>query len=573
MKNLFLLCTCVLLYNSANELVAQDQGASKQVKTDQYCQFIYVESNATTKVANKGVQPMSANACGNYYVNVFFHFIRDNNGSTGQPVSRISQYMNILNGAYNGRNVFFANKGYDEIKNSTWAATNFNHFNLGAYSGTNNQSNALNIYLFRDDKSGGGGIAYTPGTSLGIGGGDQYAASYSLTNVLAHEVGHNLNLLHTFHWTFSGEQNAPTTCVEDPNGSNGSTCGDLVADTPADPNINFTNNGNCSSPMTIVANGGITYHPSVTNIMSYATANCLSTFTTGQASRFQSALNSLSVLQPVQQISIAVSGPSAICSATNFTLLGVPPGATITWSTSSNIQIVSGQGTSSTNLQPSSGGSGTGTITATASICGTTYNTSIFYVNVGAPVISSFKVNGQPFTNGNICKNSQQSIEALPFNSFNSYTWSISSGVASHASLSSSGNTALFQAYYAECFGVSVTAQNACGSVQTGLSFCAQNCFAKYTVQPNPVKDQFAVEFDQTDNAAALPDELDLLSESSLRPLRTVDVQAEYKNNRLINGNSIVLNVKDLPRGTYYLHIKNSRNSESPVDKIRIILE
>src|SRR5690606_24341999 len=124
------------------------------------------------------------------------------------------------------------------------------------------------------------GLATTPGTSMVIGGGDAFAANYTLSNVLAHEVGHNLNLLHTHDWGI---------CQELPDGSNGTTCGDLVTDTPADPNINFSNAGNCANPFTM-NHGGFTYNPDPRNIMSYATPNCLNLFTVGQGARMRDAL-------------------------------------------------------------------------------------------------------------------------------------------------------------------------------------------------------------------------------------------------------------------------------------------
>ena len=400
-----------------------------------------------------------------------------------------------------------------------------------------------------------------------MGGGDAYANNYAFSGVLVHEVGHCIGLLHTHHGTDPNDNGDPVSSPENPNGSNGATSGDFIADTPADPNIHGLNYGNCTSYSR--TENGITYNPNPQNFMSYATPNCLSMFTAGQVAVFRDALNFQSNVQSIQQLSASINGNGAVCSSNVYTIQGAAPGATVTWSVSPNIQIVSGQGTTSVTLQAT--GSGTGTVGASVSICGTTYNASTIAVNVGSPTISGFKVNGQPFSNGNICQNSQQYIEALS-SPYNTYAWSIQSPNPSHASISSSGNTAIFQAYYAECFGVSVTAQNSCGSTQSGLTFCAQNCYARYTVYPNPAQDQVSVEFEQIDNAEALPDEIMLMAENSTKPVKTVNVQDDYQNKRLLNGKSVMINVKDLPRGTYYLHIRNNRNQENPIDKIRILL-
>ena len=116
----------------------------------------------------------------------------------------------------------------------------------------NHRSDAINIYLFRSDKpdSLSGGIATLPGTRVAISGGSFWEPNYTLSNVLSHEVGHALNLLHTHQGT-----DGSAGCAENPDGSNGTTCGDEVADTPADPNINFSNAGNCINPFTIVSGG------------------------------------------------------------------------------------------------------------------------------------------------------------------------------------------------------------------------------------------------------------------------------------------------------------------------------
>lgn len=80
-----------------------------------------------------------------------------------------------------------------------------------------------------------------------------------------HELGHCLNLLHT-HSTSNG--------IEYINGSNCSTAGDLVCDTPADPELNSTN---VDSSCNYFGGGG--YNPLTNNIMSYSPFGCREHFT------------------------------------------------------------------------------------------------------------------------------------------------------------------------------------------------------------------------------------------------------------------------------------------------------
>ena len=97
-------------------------------------------------------------------------------------------------------------------------------------------------FLLENDDWNMGKASGIPGTSVVIGG--MYNTTPMVTsNVLVHEVGHLLNLFHTFHGCEGGGTDCsgnpvPSECLENPNGSNGITCGDFVADTPADPFIN-----------------------------------------------------------------------------------------------------------------------------------------------------------------------------------------------------------------------------------------------------------------------------------------------------------------------------------------------
>lgn len=105
-------------------------------------------------------------------------------------------------------------------------------------------------------------------------------------SVLAHEIGHFFGLKHTFEG--SGIENA--------NGDNSSTAGDLVTDTPADPyNANEETssyvNDDCEFINTDKDANGDYYDPDVSNLMSYyGNCYCLK-FTEGQYRRMVSFYN------------------------------------------------------------------------------------------------------------------------------------------------------------------------------------------------------------------------------------------------------------------------------------------
>lgn len=117
---------------------------------------------------------------------------------------------------------------------------------------------------------------------------------------------------------------------------------------------------------------------------------------------------------------------------------------------------------------------------------------------------------------------------------------------------------------------IGVTASNACGTSNRTIAFAA---YSGYKVYPNPTKNTAYVEFDNMAQAELLPEEIRLLSEKSTNPIQTIKVQDSYNRKSFKNGNQLELDVKNLPRGTYYLHIVNSKRKDLETDIIRLLLE
>jgi len=104
---------------------------------------------------------------------------------------------------------------------------------------------------------------------------------------LTHEMGHYFGLYHTFETYFG---------VEDPNESNCSLTGDLLCDTPSDPNGNINDQCQYLGPYSIDYYGAeMLVHPLIDNIMSYYKVygkECRTSFTIDQYSRMSGwALN------------------------------------------------------------------------------------------------------------------------------------------------------------------------------------------------------------------------------------------------------------------------------------------
>jgi hypothetical protein len=142
-------------------------------------------------------------------------------------------------------------------------------------------SNTINIYLVDGIKAPGGGLLC--GLSkfpFQADPDERYIMldkECAITEVtLVHELGHFYGLLHTHEDRFGREL---------VNGNNCHFAGDLICDTPADPNLVLPNSlYNCNYIGRRVDINGDLYRPSVQNFMSYAPPYCQQQFSRNQKS-------------------------------------------------------------------------------------------------------------------------------------------------------------------------------------------------------------------------------------------------------------------------------------------------
>lgn len=101
--------------------------------------------------------------------------------------------------------------------------------------------------------------------------------------VVAHEVGHYFYLFHTFGGSLFGQLTEELV-----DGSNCTTTGDLICDTPADPYPEvLVDPSDCQYNSTFADANGDIYQPLTDNIMSYYPIPCWENFTNGQITRMQ----------------------------------------------------------------------------------------------------------------------------------------------------------------------------------------------------------------------------------------------------------------------------------------------
>jgi len=313
-----------------------------------------------------------------YAIGIFLHIMRRSNGTGGQTQQEVTTAFNTLASDYQPYNIHFVLLGTDEImSDNLYNQTNFcadtncntdlNGDGKFDVFSPNSHVNAIDIYLFANDRLNFGLAANIPSTALVIGG-NAFNTNLVGSHILSHEIGHCLGLFHTFHGTDRAHE--AVGCAEFVDGSNGTTCGDFVQDTPADPSYIYscgtqnTCTWNCSS--SYIDGHGAHYNPDTHLFMAYTFPNCMNHHTAGQMARIFSTIANSSLLQNAL---VSISGPSQICSQGTYTtnLLAFD---TIVWTYSSNLQKVQTVNGSIT-LRPV--GNGWGTINATVTINSSQY--------------------------------------------------------------------------------------------------------------------------------------------------------------------------------------------------------
>jgi PKD repeat protein len=217
------------------------------------------------------------------------HIITNDDGSGGIDISDVISELNEVNTYF--ENSFVEFYVCDEVNyiNSS-SLYDFDSDTQQDLLFSNHQENILNVYFVNDISFGSGGACgytYLPGNT------NQYYDAVVMDNdcttsqsgtTLTHEMGHHLNLIHTH-----GPQNGTLT-DELVIGTNCSVAGDLLCDTPADPQLGYSNvnDVNClyseSGPPTTDAQGNL-FDPDTSNIMSYAPQECTNTITDQQYAR------------------------------------------------------------------------------------------------------------------------------------------------------------------------------------------------------------------------------------------------------------------------------------------------
>jgi len=218
---------------------------------------------------------------------VAYHIIRQSNGTGG-----FSTFD--LNASHDSANVLFAQLdvaiyqySVDYIDDDDFYFGTDTQFMIDSLRRVNVVPEAVNIY-FVPSISGFpycGLSSFTFSGTQGIVMNNACAGATIINSTLVHEIGHYFNLYHTHETAFGDE------C---PDGSNCSSAGDLICDTPADPTLSSTTvDETCTyvgGEISPASCGNEPYAPQVENIMSYSRKSCRDYQTPQQNDKFRTTL-------------------------------------------------------------------------------------------------------------------------------------------------------------------------------------------------------------------------------------------------------------------------------------------
>ncbi len=165
-----------------------------------------------------------------YVINVFFHIMNNGLGQNNSPlpnhvygINDVMKAVRFLNTSFNQHNIYFKYIGFEIVND------NFYTLNPFSYPYTLDNPEAFNIFIANSGEC---------GTACAFVGNKRSVFSFSAfeddqaKSIFAHEIGHNLNLLHAFE-NFNNSNCEHVTRDENNPNYNANVAGDKVVDTPA----------------------------------------------------------------------------------------------------------------------------------------------------------------------------------------------------------------------------------------------------------------------------------------------------------------------------------------------------
>lgn len=262
---------------------------------------------------------------------------------------------------------------------------------------------------------------------------------------------------------------------------------------------------------------------------------------------------------------IEIQGLPQFCTAETYTIQNLPVGATVNWSInpSSGVANISVSGNTATLTKT---GNGNVQLSAVVSSqCGS-INLLPINISVGLPVIGEFLIEYNVFDD--LCRpQDRYTIAAIPGAT---YQWSVNNSKillnqqAGNSCLVYGGTVAQGTS---EDFELTVTVTNSCGTATNTYLYgyyyrptreeCLNNQYSRMVIYPNPVSDEITIEYSTLQEG-----------ENLSKIGQTKDVKLYNQSGEILlssiwkeNEQKLKLETKNIPDGTYYLHITEGKET------------
>jgi hypothetical protein len=210
-----------------------------------------------------------------YCIPISLHIVRKDDGTGGISLNQFYKGLQDANAKYVGTGLTFHIHDISYLDDSDYYFNINTKAEIDAMLGESPVANTVNVYCTPNlsDEKGGlcGRGSFTTSTPQGIALNNDCVGVTDNDSSFPHELGHYFDLLHT-HETANG--------AELVDGSNCTTAGDGLCDTPADPGLDEPTNINssCVYSGTEKDANGDSYSPDTHALMSYAPKLCRDTF-------------------------------------------------------------------------------------------------------------------------------------------------------------------------------------------------------------------------------------------------------------------------------------------------------
>ena len=278
------------------------------------------------------------NTHGPVCINVRFHIIHNSDGTEAFNLPNTDAILDRLNRIYNPHQIHFISAGENQINHNPYINLESQNEANSLLRSRYNVRNAINFFIVNalwrnsdDSETVGTTLGTLPTNSMVVG------RNWVLTDTAVHEMGHCLGLYHT-HETKFGREEIPRTGPQ----ANCTRAGDLLCDTPADPELEIGGDEPNVENCVYTADDG--YAPLVDNFMSYAPDECLDSFTAGQVERMHFSIQYSGALRYVVSESCGVrisGGEDVLCDSTPvfYRLNNLPPILDVEWSVSPQLRL------------------------------------------------------------------------------------------------------------------------------------------------------------------------------------------------------------------------------------------